>query len=397
MNPKALLLLPPQATWAEDLALLFQDMGWETVRETTTTRCWNTCLKLHHDCRTVILDPFFEGNTVQLIKLLAELPSPPALAFISAQKPRLVYAFRRFARSKGLQVIDVLLSPVLDGDLHSLVHNLNKSRRGLITDEKHAENTSNFSRKDLVNAIGRGDFVVYFQPRIELKDESVVGAEALVRWAHPTLGILGPDTFIPQMEHFGLIDDLTWVVLEQALIQTRIWHDTGYQLKVSVNFCASTLIQDGIEQKIKHALESIGVSASHLSVEVTETAMVSDFERLLEVVLSLHRFGIECSIDDYGTGYSSLQQVSMIPAEELKLDKSFIKNMTENQADYMIVRNTIKMAHELGMQVLAEGVETEEQKHALSRQGCNHAQGYLFGKPMPASEFLSMISTGRPD
>lgn len=382
-----LAVLEQDSTALEIVHSLLQANGWAvTVADDEAALTSHYEGLQHFDA--ILCDPLAPWlSSVEFVRKVATLEKRPAMAFFSAANPRLLYAFRRLAQSKHIPVVEAMTGLITRGDMQRMFMAFENVSTAGSPAQRRSHSGPEITRRMLEEALVQRQFVVYFQPRVRMSDESIIGAEALVRWRHPEHGLIMPDRFIPLMEESGQIHELTWVVLEQSLKQVKRWMATGYDLHVSVNFSAQTLLLGGGEERVRQMLEAAAVPPSRLSIEVTETAMVGDFDKLIESILTLYRMGVESSIDDYGTGYSSLQQVSIIPAHELKLDKSFISNMTENESDYLIVRNTIKMAHSLGMRVLAEGVETESQKMALQRQQCDEGQGYLWGKPMPSEEF----------
>ena len=393
---RLLAVLESESTALEILRPLLGTNGWEiSVVESSAELAGHFGALQEFDA--VICDPLCSWlSSVEFVRKVGALEKPPVMAFFSEANPRLLYAFRRLAQSKHIPVVEAMTGLVTRGDMQRMFQAF-ETTSVVNHPTRHRSTGIEVTRRMLEEALVQRQFVVYFQPRVRMSDETIIGAEALVRWRHPEHGLIMPDSFIPLMEETGQIHELTWVVLDQSLRQLRKWLDAGHDLHVSVNFSAQTLLLGGGEERVGQMLKDAGVPPSHLSIEVTETAMVGDFDKLIESILTLYRMGVESSIDDYGTGYSSLQQVSIIPAHELKLDKSFISNMTENESDYLIVRNTIKMAHSLGMRVLAEGVETESQKMALQRQQCDEGQGYLWGKPVPSEEFDRALASNSRD
>jgi diguanylate cyclase len=240
----------------------------------------------------------------------------------------------------------------------------------------------------LRQAILRHELVVHYQPKADVSSHRVVGLEALVRWKHPKLGLVGPDEFIPLAERTGLVRQITEYVLDEALRQLAEWRESGIDISVAVNLSARDLQDEDLPNRVARRLAQWGVPGRMLCLEVTETGVMEDTARAVEVLGRLRDLHVSLAIDDYGTGYSSLTYLTRLPVHEIKIDKSFIQNMLEDESDQIVVRSTIDLARSLGFHVVAEGVENAEQWRLLSSLGCRYVQGYLIGRPQPASEDL---------
>jgi diguanylate cyclase len=234
----------------------------------------------------------------------------------------------------------------------------------------------------LRRGIERGELFLHYQPKIRLDSNDLVGVEALVRWQHPERGMVSPDEFIPLAEHTGLIGPLTVSVLNAALAQARRWADAGQRIPVAVNISARNLADDDFANKVKGLLDTHGVAACLLEVEVTESAVMLEPERAAQVLRQLHAIGIRIAIDDFGAGYTSLAQLRNLPISELKIDKSFILAMHSNADDALIVRSMIELGHSLNMQVVAEGIETAQARNTLRGLRCDIGQGYHLCRPV---------------
>jgi diguanylate cyclase (GGDEF)-like protein/PAS domain S-box-containing protein len=244
---------------------------------------------------------------------------------------------------------------------------------------------------DLRQSIDRGDLMVHYQPKIELGTGMVDSVEALVRWAHPVRGILAPDAFIALAERTGLIRDLTTWVLATALRQCATWASEGMDLPVAVNISPRVLGHAGFVTTVREALQASGLPASRLTLEITESSFPEN-TRLLSATLSqLRDLGVRLSVDDFGTGWSTLTKLKELPVQELKIDRSFVSTMAEDDTDRSIVRSILDLAHSLGLTVVAEGVETEEVADLLHDLGCPLVQGYLFSRPIPGQELTGWV------
>lgn len=244
---------------------------------------------------------------------------------------------------------------------------------------------------ELRYAIEHNEMLLYYQPNIRLKDRTVDGAEALVRWNHPNRGMVPPDRFIGPAEQTGLIHPLTHWVLQTAMRQCGVWWRAGVQMPVSVNLSARNLSDAKLPAQVADLLTATGVSPTWMTFELTESAIMADPSHAEGILNALHEMGIRLSIDDFGTGYSSLSYLRKLPVDRLKVDKSFVIHMTENEGDAKIVRSTIDLAHNLDLEVVAEGVETLEVLDRLTEMGCDVAQGFYMSKPLPTDELTPWL------
>jgi diguanylate cyclase (GGDEF)-like protein/PAS domain S-box-containing protein len=251
--------------------------------------------------------------------------------------------------------------------------------------------------KSLRKALQRGEFVLHYQPQFELEGERLCSLEALVRWRHPRLGLIGPDQFIPSAEMSGLIVGLGDWVLETACRDVRAWQEIVPGLRLAVNLSARQFHQTALATKIREALARTGLTPGSLEIEITESVAMSDAALSTQILEELGRAGVRLAVDDFGTGYSSLGYLRRFPIDTLKIDKSFVREIMVEPDDATIVRTVIGMAHSLGLEVCAEGVETAEQLAFLRQERCDRAQGFLFGRPMAADDFRAfLLERGNP-
>ncbi len=248
---------------------------------------------------------------------------------------------------------------------------------------------------DLRRAVEREELRLHFQPKVDAHDLQVIGVEVLLRWEHPRLGFVPPDEFIPLAEQSGNIKPITDWVLQRAIEQCRDWKRSGWTPIVAVNLSAMDLLDEELPARISGWLRSNGVPPRQLMLEVTESAVMHDPQHATQVLHRLKASGVRHAIDDFGTGYSSLAQLKQLPVEELKIDRSFIMQLREHGEDAVIVRSTIELAHNMGLQVTAEGVETDEGLRFLQAHKCDQLQGYYISRPLPLEKLESWLSDYR--
>lgn len=269
-----------------------------------------------------------------------------------------------------------------------------RSRRGFAVYESKQDQHSLHSlslMSDLRTAIENDQLVLCYQPVINLQTHRVSGVEALARWHHPKHGLLYPDEFIPLAEQTGLIRTLTLWVLKHATEQSQEWSKTGIELRVAVNLSVRNLHDPHFPEQVANIIARGGVQLSRLRLEITETAIMSDPARALEILNHMGAMGVKISIDDFGTGYSSLSYLKQLPVDELKIDKSFVMGIIEDDNDAVIVRSTIDLAHNIGLKVVAEGVENQMVYNLLSGLHCDSAQGYYMSVPLSADELVKWL------
>lgn len=248
---------------------------------------------------------------------------------------------------------------------------------------------------ELRQAIQAGQLCLHYQPKVDARSGSIVGAEALVRWQHPQRGLVLPGRFIALAEESGLIGALTDWVLHAACSQLRLWAAHGpHELPVSVNMPASSLADADLPDRLDALMRQYGLKPSSLVLELTETMLMDDVASAVDVLGRLRARGFGLSLDDFGIGYSSLSHLKRLPMSEIKVDRAFVADVARGGHDCAIAAAVIALGSELGLQVVAEGVESEEQSHFLLARGCVMQQGYLFSPPVPASEFEQLLNAG---
>ncbi|MCW9047238.1 MAG: bifunctional diguanylate cyclase/phosphodiesterase, partial [Gammaproteobacteria bacterium] len=245
---------------------------------------------------------------------------------------------------------------------------------------------------DLNHAFEKQQFKLYYQPKIDIKTNTIISTEALGRWTHLERGVISPVIFIEALEQYNLIDKYTYEAIDTAVKNIHKWSKEGHNLKIAINISSQTLMNPDFINHVQSRVTDFSIS-KRLIFEITESLFLSDQDYIFDTLTRLRSIGIELSIDDFGTGYSSLSRLKKLPVNELKIDQSFIRDMMDNFDDQIIVKSIIDLAHNLGLSVVAEGVETKEILDHLNRLGCDIAQGYLIAKPMPAKEFEDFLKT----
>jgi diguanylate cyclase (GGDEF)-like protein/PAS domain S-box-containing protein len=244
---------------------------------------------------------------------------------------------------------------------------------------------------ELRQALAGDEFVLHFQPLVNVETGRVVGAEALVRWQHPRRGLLAPDQFIPLAERTALIEPLDQWVLNAALQECRAWQATGFEVAVAVNLSTRSLQNPALPGLVSELLERAGVAPGYLHLEITETSVMADPAQTIEVLSQLRAKGMRVAVDDFGTGYASLAYLKRLPVDELKIDKSFVAGVSTDSKDLAIVRSTIGLGHELGLEVVAEGVEDGATWELLASAGCDLVQGYYISRPVASAAFRDQL------
>lgn len=242
-------------------------------------------------------------------------------------------------------------------------------------------------------ALAHDEFVNHYQPKVDLASGRIVGVEALIRWIHPQRGLVPPSEFVPALEATGLIRDVGRHILERAAADWKLWHDAGLPApRIAVNVAAAQLRDAEFVQHLRDALAQVGGNASALGIEVTESVLISNMERAVDVLSQVRALGLPVAIDDFGTGYSSLAYIVTLPVDEVKIDRSFVARITTDAAYRGLVGTCVSLARNLSLKVVAEGVETEAQARELLALRCDQAQGYLYSPPVPAGELARMLA-----
>jgi len=361
---------------------------------TVTTEPKTFLEKLTPDTTLIVMDlmmPVMDG--IELLRLLGKRKCKARIVLMSAVGKRTMESAGQVAQVLGLSIVGCLNKPLQRDELGEVLRRL----PGLeAAPAAHPSPEFAVQREELQSAIERDEFVVYYQPQIYLATGRVIGVEALARWQHPERGLLFPDSFINRMEEFGLIDELGWIVANRGMKDLGSFaNGDGKTFMLSLNASVSSLRNLSFPDILVSIAEKHGVSPGSVTIEILETGLFQDLPRTLDTLTRLRMKQVKVSIDDFGTGYAMMKQLKCIPATELKIDRSFVQEMMGNERDRIMVRKTIEMGHELGTQVIAEGVERQEQLELLRLNGCDGAQGYLFSRAIPAAEMVSWLNNYR--
>ena len=327
-----------------------------------------------------------EMDGIELTRHLAARKYSGSVALLSGEDIRILRTVEKLAIEHELQVLGVLEKPVTQAKLRQLLK---------VYDQSHNEETvlaaEIFSVEELLQAINSDQMDTYFQPKIDVKTKQVVGVEALVRWQHPSKGMLSPNAFIPMAEEHGLIFELTLVVCRKALQHAAAWQAQGIQLDVALNISVDALNDLDWPDAMAAQVEASGLQPTSITFEITESRLMEHIVVALDILsrLSLKRFNL--SIDDFGTGYSSMEQLQRIPFSELKIDRAFVHGAAEDASARAILESSVLLAKKLNMKIVAEGVETEEDWNLVAELGCDQVQGYYIAKPMPADQLCEWL------
>jgi EAL domain-containing protein (putative c-di-GMP-specific phosphodiesterase class I)/CheY-like chemotaxis protein len=319
-------------------------------------------------------------DSIEVLRRLAELKCRSAILLVSGVDTRLRRSVEAIGREYGLNIVGGLAKPF---DTQQLEQAL------LAVDQQPLAITGEVALRELHRAFRNREFDLHYQRQVGIGTGNTIGVEALVRWRHPVRGLLPPGEFLPLAESSGLINPLTDWVLEESLAQLKAWHDRGlHDLTMSVNVPAKRLADSSFSTMVLSTLNRYGVSGDRLKLEVTETGVMEDVITALDVLTQLRLKDVMLSIDDFGTGHSSLVKLRQIPFSEIKIDRSFVTDLDSDEDCVLLTRTIVDLAHCLNMQVVAEGVETAETMRILGDLGCDVAQGYFIGRPAPAAKLF---------
>jgi EAL domain-containing protein (putative c-di-GMP-specific phosphodiesterase class I)/CheY-like chemotaxis protein len=342
----------------------------------------------------VLLDLILpEMDGIELLRLLAQQECRAAIVLMSGAGNRVLETAEQLAQTLGLHIVGHLNKPFRLTELQSI---LTKHTAPIASRAAGPKPQDVIPDEELRSAIEHNEFVLHYQPQIEIATGTVIGVEALVRWQHPERGMIFPDAFIGRTEALGLIDQLGWITFKQGMRDVGYFaDDNGTIPLLALNVSVLSLCDLKFPDTFIALLKKHGVPAENVILEIIESGLMRELSSTLDVLTRLRMNKVKLSIDDFGTGYSMMQQLRDIPATELKIDKSFVQNLFDNDRNRVIVLKTIEIGHELGMKVVAEGVETQEQLDFLRANHCDALQGYLFSRPLAVGDLLDWLKEYR--
>jgi EAL domain-containing protein (putative c-di-GMP-specific phosphodiesterase class I)/DNA-binding NarL/FixJ family response regulator len=330
-----------------------------------------------------------EMDGLEFLRHLSLESHQPEVVIASSLDDKLLSSAYRMAKMYGIRLLGTMQKP---GSLIQLGDLLSRHKQA----EKKLQppNAAKiFSIEEILQGLSENQFEPFFQPKVDLKSGQLVGAEALARWMHPEFGIIGPYAFIELLEQHKQIDKLTFLMLKKSAEACREFHKKGHILTVSVNLSLTSLNDVSLADQIVKIVQQAMVDPHYIVLEITETAAMTNSGHALENLTRLCMHGFVLSIDDYGTGYSSMQQLTRIAFGELKIDQSFVKDCDQNEALFIVVESSIDMAHKLQVKSVAEGVESQQDWDMLQRMGCDTAQGYYISKPLAQQDFANFMAS----
>lgn len=388
MKNSTLYILDDDSQYAGLLAVLAENAGWESIVEQSPLDFLNHNLS---EIEVLVLDlnmPEMDG--IEIIREIAKQGYKITLILVSGFDARVLHSAQQLAEAHNLHVAASLTKPVAINEFLSVLELLeNKAPADNALVEKNS-----VSVPELENAIKNNELVLFYQPQVNIKTKKLSGVEALVRWKHPEKGMIFPDQFISLAEDNDLIGALTERVIYIAVTQSKLWKDEGFNTVISVNISADNIINLDLPEKLKKLTSEYNIGADSIMLELTESAVMGELTASLDVLNRLRMKGFPLSIDDFGTGYSSLSHLYQAPFTELKIDQSFTMHMLEDTEAMVIVKICIMLGQMLGMDIIAEGVETQEIFDKLDEMGCDTVQGYLISRPIPANDLYDWANRG---
>ena len=381
MANRKILILDDDAAVGQTIQWIAEGLGFDAEFVTTGESFFAALQRSSPDMITIdLVMPDLDG--VEVMRLLAARGSNAKIVISSGIGTRILDAAQRSAVEHGLSIAGVISKPISMEALRSLVGDGNRAEEAACAEtETMLREPLAVTQDDLRNALDRRQFVMAYQPKIYLKNGATAGFEALVRWLHPERGLVGPDQFIPMAEQTGLIDALTADVFEQSVTWlSEVFPESD--LKLSLNLSAKSLVDIHLVDNLSSLCMRLRIAPERLVIEVTETSAMIDPTLSLDLLTRLRVKGFQLSIDDFGTGFSSMVQLVRLPFSEIKVDKSFVMQARQSSESRSVIKSIVDLGHSLGLQVAAEGVEEQETLDYLKELGCDLAQGYLIARPM---------------
>ena len=329
---------------------------------------------------------------MELIRRIGEKSFPVAVILVSALDGVLLASAATMTQAYGVRIIGTIEKPVTRDKLFTVLRHFLPQQSVV---ETSLDKAFPLEPEQVLAGIAAGQFEPFFQPVVELVSGRVVGAEALARWRHPAYGLLGPEAFLPPLAHAGYLDELSWIMLAMAALEAGRWRGAGLHLSVSVNVSATSLADPAYADAVTQIVVGQGLEPKAMVLELTESEAIRNVAAALENLTRLRMKGFGLAIDDYGVGYSSMQELSRMPFTEVKIDRSFVMAANASEKHRMMIAHTVEVARLLGLRTIAEGVETRPERDLLAGLGCDMIQGFLIAEPMDGEEFLRWMMARR--
>lgn len=346
-------------------------------------------LNIAHRVDIIICDldmPKMDG--IEFMRHLASGYQSPSVIISSAEESSLIQSVEKMALDYGVKLLGIIDKPVSIDKLSLLFEKHHAKKAPRISNANRV-----FDLESILEAVTKDQFEPYFQPKVNLASGRIVGAEALARWMHPEHGVIAPYAFIPLLESSRQIDELTMKIIKKSAEACKRWHEDGLEISISVNLSLASLTNTSLVDKITNIVTGAGLEPRFMTLEITETAAMTEVASSIEILTRLRMRGFGLSVDDYGTGYSSLKQLTRVPFNELKIDQSFVTGCCHNSTSSAIVESSVHMANKLNLVSVAEGVEVKEEWDFLKEKKCDVAQGYFIAKPMSFAHFTQFCSS----
>jgi EAL domain-containing protein (putative c-di-GMP-specific phosphodiesterase class I)/CheY-like chemotaxis protein len=386
-----ILVIDDESDVGDFIATAARELGIECV---TTTEAATILTVYTPDTTLILLDlmmPDMDG--IEVLRQLGEQKCKASIVLMSGISKRVLETAEKLAQALGLAIVGHLEKPFQLSELEELLTK-HVTRAASIPIKLNPRIT--IPDAALHNAVENNQFVLHYQPQIDIATGAITGLEALVRWQHPERGLVYPDSFIARAEALGLIDQLGWLVVDRGLSEVRQFANGNQVLpRLALNVSVHSLRDLRFPDMFLSLIRKHNVAVKDVIIEITESGLINELAHTLDVLTRLRMKDVQLSIDDFGTGYAMMQQLVNIPATELKIDRIFVLNMDMNGSDRVMVQKTIEIGHELGMKVTAEGVETQAQLDFLRQRGCDSAQGYFFSRPLPPADLVAWLATYR--
>ena len=377
---KKLLVIDDEEDICETIAEIASARGFDVTTISDPAAVADQLARVTPD--VIMLDLMMPGTDgVELLRMLVDRVRSVKICLMSGSDTRVLNSARRLGSAHGLDVVAALEKPLEISQLRSTLDVL--------------QGTQNVVGSDMGHAMALGQLIVHYQPVVEIATRGVKGVETLVRWAHPTRGLLLPEEFLEQVLAEDLMQAMTEHVLASAVEQAAKWHRMGEELTVSVNVMASSLLELSFPDRISELCAKYQLPSERIIVEVTETEAMRDVKRTMDVLLRMRLRNIGVSVDDFGTGHSSLRELQRMPFSEMKIDRSFVQDMVTNKDCAVIVNSIIDLGHNLGLKVLAEGVEDARTWRLLAEKNCDYAQGFYIAKAMSGDDLIRWLDSWR--